>query len=832
MPNEISVGDLVALLKLDKTQYDAAMVAAGKTTQEHSNKIVDWLKKVSLGFAAAFSVKAVIAFVSSSVKEYFKAEEALAKMNSALRATGGYSSASSRALSDLAGSLQEVTKFEEEASKEAMGLMMSLGGMTSKMAGEALPVLQDFATGMGIDLQSAAMVFSKAMEGNVGALGRYGIKVQEGLKGDELMVAILDQMREKFGGLAKVMGDTASGAITRMNNALGEIKEELGRAVANGLKPFAEWLATVAKNISGAMKAANDLKVSLAAQAKGIADTNDKLVIATAKYDELRYALGMATGEIGGHNAALQAQDNLRKSGFKSMDDYVKWLKVQIVESRTAREGVEDMAKREREQADALAAAAKAAADHAQAVADAYAKTAPGIRAAMLEQIDYWEKTLDAAGADAPKVQAILDDLVKKYEEQYGVYDKTAAALGDLARRYKALGDAAEAMADKFAASQGDTATRWEAIGQAALQAAADEEFHFELAEEPADKFEAAQRDMAARWGAVGQAAKGAADESLTAFLESFNSIIAKARMVFGDLQSVVDQYFENVNTSIQNSLQIRLNAIEAEETALDKQLSADLKRIDAELRAALKAAGVEEKTERQRLEAELKAAIATGNAENIKEAQDALTRYDITKKYEDEKVRLAEEAAAKKQALEDARAAAEKEFENEKNRIALQQFRVNKAAKLIEIAINTAVEVSKVLANPVLAVIVAAIGAVQAGLVLAQPEPVFPTYRQGGVVGMEAGGVLQGQPGIDANLIRASAGEYIMPTEQTAANIGILEAIRKGASGEAIVTVNPGLVIVQLDGREIARAQVPYLAEESDKGNFRVNPKAVRAKS
>jgi TP901 family phage tail tape measure protein len=93
-------------------------------------------------------------------------------------------------------------------------------------------------------------------------------------------------------------------------------------------------------------------------------------------------------------------------------------------------------------------------------------------------------------------------------------------------------------------------------------------------------------------------------------------------------------------------------------------------------------------------------------------------------------------------------------------------------------------------------------------------------------------GGMLEGAPGVDRNLVRVSAGEFIVNRRATADNLDLLQRINAGLGAASGFSVTPGEVQIVLDGRVIARAVVPYLTEESDRGRLRINPRAIGALS
>lgn len=162
-----------------------------------------------------------------------------------------------------------------------------------------------------------------------------------------------------------------------------------------------------------------------------------------------------------------------------------------------------------------------------------------------------------------------------------------------------------------------------------------------------------------------------------------------------------------------------------------------------------------------------------------------------------------------------------EKEIAKEKARIAQEEFFWNKAQKVIDIAINTASAIVKALPNIPLSIAVGAMGAAQAGFVLAQAPPPIPAFQRGGLV--------RGRSGVDTNLALLSDGEFVVNKESTARNLDMLRAINDGGNQPIVNMVPVPVNIVLSDGRIIGKADIEFITEESDRGTVRINPKAIR---
>jgi len=379
-------------------------------------------------FGVVTAFKSLINIAKGSVEAFLEQEDASTKFAAALKTTGEYSSTTQKRMEALSSSLQQVTRYGDETTTSAMAMLMSLGSMDSKMASDLIPHVQDFASAMGMDLESAATLVAKAVEGNVGALSRYGIKVEEGLDKQGRMKAITEALSEKFGGLAGAMGDTAGGALIKLQNAFGDMQEEVGRATVTSLKPLVSWLADVATKITGVMQASNDLREALKNQEKGIADTSDELIIANAKWAEARQKLDMIAEAGGSYEKQLSLIQMATAAGYNSIAEWKKGLEDSILVLRRKVNALQNTSDREVKAAAEEAEIARKRQEFADKLGVAYAKTEEAQRIALENEIRYWESVLKTAGASKSKVVAILEDLRAEYAKKFPIPDAEQAA--------------------------------------------------------------------------------------------------------------------------------------------------------------------------------------------------------------------------------------------------------------------------------------------------------------------------------------------------------------------------------------------------------------------
>lgn len=208
-----------------------------------TEKAVAGLKNLVAGLAKTYlSWRAIKEAVEFTVKAYMEQEEAARRLSAALKITGQESVRSTESLAKLASELQSVTTFGDEATMSAMGMLIQLGGLTEKGVKKAIPLIQDFAAVMGMDLNQAAELFAKTIGSNTNALARYGIQVEGSLPPQEKMAKLLEQMQKKMGGFAKELKETTSGQIISLKNQLGDLAESAGSVIVTILNPVTKWL--------------------------------------------------------------------------------------------------------------------------------------------------------------------------------------------------------------------------------------------------------------------------------------------------------------------------------------------------------------------------------------------------------------------------------------------------------------------------------------------------------------------------------------------------------------------------------------------------------------
>jgi len=148
-------------------------------------------------------------------------------LKSTLAITGREVSLNTEHFKNYAMSMHNATMFTHEQVQGAQTLLLQLTKLNSDGIDQATRGSIGLASALGIDLHSATMLVAKAMEGNYGALGRYGIRVDENLSATEKQTQLLSKLEGMY-RLATDATNTFTGAQTQLKKALGELQENTG----------------------------------------------------------------------------------------------------------------------------------------------------------------------------------------------------------------------------------------------------------------------------------------------------------------------------------------------------------------------------------------------------------------------------------------------------------------------------------------------------------------------------------------------------------------------------------------------------------------------------
>ena len=194
---------------------------------QKTNALEGGFKKLMGAAMALASVGAVVSFLKSSAAAADEQAKANAKLANALGTT-------SKALLDQASALQLTSNYSDDAITSAQA-MLAFWIKDEQQIKSLTPAIMDFASAMGIDLADAAKMVGKAIDGEAGMLGRYGITVK-GAMGSAERLASIQQGLARFQGASNAAFQAGVGPLTVIGKLFNEMQETVGGVLIDSIK--------------------------------------------------------------------------------------------------------------------------------------------------------------------------------------------------------------------------------------------------------------------------------------------------------------------------------------------------------------------------------------------------------------------------------------------------------------------------------------------------------------------------------------------------------------------------------------------------------------------
>lgn len=263
----LDLDDLQKQVKTLENQFekvDDATAESAKNSQKSVDKISDSLKTLGKTVVAAFAVDRIIAFGKASLKAFEEAEQAALKLSSAVSINGGVAQDVDRLLKQ-ADQLETKSIFSAEQINALQTAALQFG-LTADEVERLTPIVVDFASATGQDLNSAFGVIQAGVSGAEKGLRAYGVQLEEGAGKAQNYAAITEQLTKKFQGQAAAINETTSGQLKQLDDAWGDIQETVGAAIA-----------PIVVGVSKAIRSVADFREASKTEAEALQDQRSQL---------------------------------------------------------------------------------------------------------------------------------------------------------------------------------------------------------------------------------------------------------------------------------------------------------------------------------------------------------------------------------------------------------------------------------------------------------------------------------------------------------------------------------------------------------------------------
>jgi len=185
-----------------------------------------------------FAFGGLVIAVNKAVEAYRKQIEAETRLRASLRNVATASKDGADKLINLAAALQKVTTFGDEQIIAGMAMLATFQ-LNEDAIAALTPRMLDMAAAMGTGgdgLTTIALQLGKAFTGQVGALSRSGVLIdQMALKtaraagATEEFAFLVGELDKNFKGLARELAATTVGQIDQLENEISDLNETLGK---------------------------------------------------------------------------------------------------------------------------------------------------------------------------------------------------------------------------------------------------------------------------------------------------------------------------------------------------------------------------------------------------------------------------------------------------------------------------------------------------------------------------------------------------------------------------------------------------------------------------
>lgn len=234
------------------------------------------LKRAFSVAGIALSIVAVVNAAKDAKVAYDAQAEAEAKLAQVMRNTMGASAAEVKAIKELTAAEQALGVVGDEVQLAGAQELATYLGQTASLK-KLIPVMNDMITqqyGYSASAENAAQIatmMGKVMDGQTGALSRYGYKFTEAQEQilkfgteEQRAATLAEVVSASVGGMNYALANTPTGRMQQLSNTLGDIKERFGQAVSTIAVTFLPLLNRVASMLATIANLANRVAQAIA----------------------------------------------------------------------------------------------------------------------------------------------------------------------------------------------------------------------------------------------------------------------------------------------------------------------------------------------------------------------------------------------------------------------------------------------------------------------------------------------------------------------------------------------------------------------------------------
>jgi hypothetical protein len=314
-------------LLADTSQFTSNLNKAENDTRSFSNKIGDTLKKGAVAFAAVAAAAGAAAIVIGvqAVKAAIEDEKAQLTLAKTLENTTKATKDQIKSVEDYITKTSLAKGVTDDQLRPSLDrLVRSTKDITKAQKLQALAL--DISAGTGKDLASVSEALGKAYDGNLGALKRLGIPLDESIVKSKDFTKAQEVLTKQFAGQSDVAANSFAGRMERVKIAIDEAKESIGAALLPILEKLLAFITEKAlpflnNFVAGFQKVTESIDVDLG----GALEYLQKIF--TPIFNGIKSAFGTVTDAIDRNREKLQPLFDL----FKAIAGFTKDILIPVL---------------------------------------------------------------------------------------------------------------------------------------------------------------------------------------------------------------------------------------------------------------------------------------------------------------------------------------------------------------------------------------------------------------------------------------------------------------------------------------------------------------------
>ena len=184
--------------------------------KEHASSLLELL--AGFGIALGFGE-----FFKTAVEQATEADSAMRRLEVSVKNAGDSFEVMKPKIDQTVEGLAKTTTYKPDQLVAGLQALITVTGNTAESV-KAMGLVTDIAAAKHMDLEQAATLVGRVIDGNTGMLKRYGIVINDG--DDALAV-----MQARFSGFAANEAQTFGGQLTKLKNGWDEFTKAVGEAI-------------------------------------------------------------------------------------------------------------------------------------------------------------------------------------------------------------------------------------------------------------------------------------------------------------------------------------------------------------------------------------------------------------------------------------------------------------------------------------------------------------------------------------------------------------------------------------------------------------------------